>query len=121
MVAQRRIRRPHHFLSEDSMSFVTTQPEMLITAAGTLAGVNSALSAHNAAAAAPTTGWLAPAADEVSAQTAARLVGHAQSYQAVSAQATAVHQQLVALLMSNAGSYADTEAMNAIMASLGGV
>lgn len=103
------------------MSFVTTQPEMLITTAGTLAGLGSALSAHNAAAAAPTTGVIAPATDEVSAQTAASLAGHAQTYQAVSAQAAAIHQQFVATLTSNANSYADTEAANVIVASLGGV
>ena len=44
------------------MSFLTTQPEMLINTAGTLAGLGSALSAHNAAAAAPTIGVVAPAA-----------------------------------------------------------
>jgi hypothetical protein len=103
------------------MSFVTTQPEALITTAGTLAALGSVLSAHNAAAAAPTTGVVAPASDEVSAQTAASLAGHAQNYQAVSAQAAAIHQQFVAMLTSNANSYADAEAVNVIVASLGGV
>lgn len=103
------------------MSFVTTQPESLITTASTLAALGSALNAHNAAAAAPTTGVIAPAADEVSAQTAASLAGHAQNYQAVSAQAAALHQQFVARLTSNANSYADTEAANVIVAGLGGV
>jgi hypothetical protein len=103
------------------MSFVTTQPEILIATAGTVAGLGSALSAHNAAAAAPTIGVVAPAADEVSAQTAASLARYAQNYQAVSSQAAAIHQQFVTMLTSNANSYADTEGANVIVASLGGV
>ncbi len=38
------------------MSFVTTQPEMRAAAAGNLQALGSAMAAHNAAAAAPTTG-----------------------------------------------------------------
>ncbi|HZE17059.1 MAG TPA: PE family protein, partial [Mycobacterium sp.] len=38
------------------MSFVTTQPEALTSAAGALQGIGSSMSAQNAAAAAPTTG-----------------------------------------------------------------
>jgi hypothetical protein len=102
------------------MSFVTTQPELLVTTAGALAGAGSAMSAQNAAAAAPTTGVLAPAADEVSAQTVAQLTAHAQNYQTVSAQAAAFHEQFVAMLTSSAHSYADTEAANVIAAALGG-
>lgn len=39
------------------MPFVTTQPEALAAAAGSLQGIGSALNAQNAAAATPTTGW----------------------------------------------------------------
>ncbi|MGH3562891.1 MAG: PE family protein, partial [Mycobacterium sp.] len=49
------------------MSFVTTHPEALTVAAGNLAGIGSAMAAQNAAAAAPTTGVVPAAADEVSA------------------------------------------------------
>ena len=77
------------------MSFVTTQPEALAAAAGSLQGIGSALSAQNAAAAAPTTGVVPAAADEVSALTAAQFAAHAQMYQAVSAQAAAIHEQFV--------------------------
>ncbi|MBO0864442.1 MAG: PE family protein, partial [Mycobacterium sp.] len=52
------------------MSFVTTQPEALSSAAGSLQGIGSSLSAQNAAAEAPTTGVVPAAADEVSALTA---------------------------------------------------
>ena len=75
------------------MSYVTAQPEALAVAAGSLQGIGSTLSAQNAAAAAPTTGVVPAAADEVSALTAAQFTAHAQMYQAVSAQATAIHER----------------------------
>jgi hypothetical protein len=67
------------------MSFVSTQPEALTAAAGTWQGMSSAMSAQNAAAAAPTTGVVPAAAD-------------------------------VNTLGTGAGSYAATEAANAIAA-----
>jgi len=99
------------------MSFVTTQPEALTTAAGNLAGIGTTMSAQNAAAAAPTTGLVPAAADEVSALTAAQFAVHAQMYQAVSAQADAIHQLFVSTLGTSATSYAATEAANAIATS----
>jgi hypothetical protein len=99
------------------MSFVTTQPETLAATAGILQGIGSAMSAQNAAAAAPTTGVVPAAADEVSALTAARFGAHAQTYQALSAQAAAIHEMFVTTLGTSAGSYAATEAANAIAAS----
>jgi PE family len=98
------------------MSYVTTQPEALSAAAGTLQGIGSSLSAQNAAAAAPTTGVVPAAADEVSALTAAQFAAHAQMYQAVSAQATEIHQMFVNTLSMSSGSYAATEAANAAAA-----
>jgi hypothetical protein len=99
------------------MSFVTTQPEALAATAANLAGVGAMMSAQNAAAAAPTTGVLPPAADEVSTLAATQFAVHAQMYQAISAQAEAIHQQFVSTLGMSAASYADTEAANAIAAS----
>ncbi|SOX55251.1 PPE family protein [Mycobacterium ahvazicum] len=95
------------------MSFVTTQPEALAAAAGALQGIGSALSAQNAAAAAPTTGVIPAAADEVSALAAARFAAHGEFYQAVSAQAAEIHEQFVNTLSTSSGSYAATEAANA--------
>ncbi len=95
------------------MSFVTTQPGMLASAAGDLQGIGSEMAAGNMAAAAPTTGVVPAAADEVSALTAAQFAAHAQMYQAIGAQATAIHEQFVSTLGSSAGSYAATEAANA--------
>ena len=98
------------------MSFVTTQPEALGAAATSLAGIGTTMSAQNAAVAAPTTGVIPAAADEVSALTATQFAVHAQMYQAVSAQAEAIHQLFVSTLGSSATSYAATEAANAIAA-----
>ena len=98
------------------MSFVNAQPEALAAAAANLSGIGSTLSAQNAAAATPTTGVVPAAADEVSALTAAQFAAHASMYQAVSAQAEAIHQMFVATLNTSAGSYAATEAANAASA-----
>ncbi|MDI3313344.1 MAG: PE family protein [Mycobacterium sp.] len=99
------------------MSFVTIQPEALAGAAGDLAGIGSAIATANAVAAAPTTGVIPAAADEVSALTAAQFAAHAQMYQAVSAQAAAIHEMFVTTLATSAGSYAATEAANVITTS----
>ena len=96
------------------MSFVTTQPHLLAGAASDLQAIGSALSASNAAGAAPTTGVLPAGADAVSALTATQFAAHAQIYRAVSAQAEAVHDMFVGMLAASADSYADTEAANAI-------
>jgi hypothetical protein len=98
------------------MSFVTTQPELLAVAAGNLQGIGSAMTVGSAAAAAPTTGVVPAAADEVSALTSAQFAAHAEMYQAVSAQAAAIHEMFVNTLGISAGSYAATEAANAAAA-----
>jgi hypothetical protein len=95
------------------MTFVTTHPELLSTAAGQRAGIGSELAAQIAAAMAPTTGVVPAAADEVSALTAAQFASHAAMYQAVSAHAAAVHELFVGVLGTSADSYAATEAANA--------
>jgi hypothetical protein len=98
------------------MSFVTTEPEALASAAATLQDVGSSMNVENGAASTPTTGVLPAAADQVSALTAAQFAVHAQMYQAVGAQAAAVHQLFVSTLGAGAASYAATEATNAIAA-----
>ena len=96
------------------MSFVMTRPEMLAAAAGNLQALGSVMSASNAAAAAPISGVVPAAADEVSALTAARFAAHAAMYQAVGAQAAAIHELLVATVGTSADSYTATEAANAV-------
>ena len=100
-------------LESKPMSFVTAQPEMLAAAAADLGTIVSGMAARNAAAAAPTTGVVPAAADEVSVLTAAQFAAHGAMYQAISAQATAIHEMFVSALASSAGSYAVTEAVNA--------
>jgi hypothetical protein len=99
------------------MSFVTTQPEMLAAAASNLQGIGAAMAAQNAAAAIPTTGVVPAAADEVSALTATQFSTHAATYQAVSAQAAAIHDMFVHILSVSAASYAAAEAANTIAAT----
>lgn len=96
------------------MNFVTAQPESLASAAGQLAAIGSALAAQNAASATSMTGVQPPAADEVSFITAAKFALHANVFQEFSANADAMHQLFVATLGASAGSYAATEAANAV-------
>ncbi|MBV9723331.1 MAG: PE family protein [Mycobacterium sp.] len=95
------------------MSFVTTQPDVVVGAAGNLAGIGDAMVARNAAAAASTTSLAPAASDIVSAMTAAQFGQHGVLYQQVAAQAAQVHENLVATLRSGAGAYALAEAANA--------
>ena len=95
---------------------MTALPDALSAASGTLQGIGSALGAQNAAAAAPTTGVVPAAADPVSALTATAFVTHATLYQQISAQAQAIHELFVSTLGVSSGSYAATEAANAIAA-----
>lgn len=102
------------------MSFVTTQPEELTAAAGNLQGIGSTIVAQNAAAAAPTTGVVPAAADEVSALQATQFASYGHLYQQVSAQATAVHEMFVHTLGVSAESYGSTEAANTAAAGSSG-
>jgi hypothetical protein len=95
------------------MSYVIAAPEMMTSAATDVATIGSTLSAANAAAAAPTTGIVVAAQDEVSAAIAQLFSGHGQAYQALSAQAAALHDQFIQALTAGAGSYVSAEAANA--------
>jgi hypothetical protein len=96
------------------VSFVTTQPKALVAAAGNLQGVGAAISAANRAAATPTTRVVRAAAGEISALTATQFPAQVQIYQAVSAQAAAIQEMFVNSQGTSAGSYAATEAANAV-------
>jgi PE family protein len=98
------------------MSFVIANPEALASAAGHLSVAGSALAAQNVTAATTTTGLPPAGADLVSALTATQFSAHAAMYQAVGRQAVAVHELFTAILEASAGSYAVTEAANAIAA-----
>ncbi|OBK50291.1 PE family protein [Mycobacterium kubicae] len=92
------------------MAFLTTQPQLLADAATNVAGIRSAITAANAAAAGPTTTLAAAAADEISEAIAVLFGSHAQEYQAIVGQATAFHEQFVAALTAAGNAYAAAEA-----------
>jgi PE family len=98
------------------VSFLTVQPEALVSAAADLDGLGYVLRSGNALAAAPTAGVTPAAADVVSALTAAQFAAHAGGYQAVAARAAAIHDLLVTTLRVGSGSYHATEAANAAAA-----
>jgi PE family len=94
------------------MSYLVAAPEFLASAAADLSNIGATLSAAKSAAAAPTTGVLAAAEDEVSAAIAAMFSAHGRGFQALSAQAAVFHTQFVQTLTAGAGSYVGTEAAN---------
>jgi hypothetical protein len=95
------------------MSYVIAAPDLLAAAATDVAGIGSLLTAAHAAATRPTTAVIAAAEDEVSAAIASLFSGHAQQFQALSAQAAAFHAQFVQALNGAEGGYAAAEAANA--------
>lgn len=96
------------------MSHVIARPEIVAAVAGDLYSINAAACAGNEAAAGPTTSVVPAASDLVSLLTAAKFAAHAHLYQTISAQAAAVQEHLATTLAVSAGSYADTEAANAV-------
>jgi hypothetical protein len=95
------------------MSYLVAVPEYVSAAATDLTNLGSNISAANAAAAGPTSQLLTAGADEVSVAVASLFSGHAQAFQALSAQAELFHQQFVQLLNAAGSSYAVAEAANA--------
>jgi PE-PPE domain/PE family len=102
------------------MSFMITNPDMMAAAASELQTIGSALTATNTAAAVPTTSVLPPAADSVSARSAALLDAAAQQYQAFSAQAETFQNQFVQTLNAAQTFYAETEASNTAAMQMSG-
>ena len=92
------------------MTYVLTQPQVMMTAAGDAAEIGSALSQAHAAAAGPITRVAAAAGDEVSAATATLFSTYARAYQAVTAQAAAFHDAFSRALGAAANAYANAEA-----------
>lgn len=98
------------------MSFVVAALDMIETASADAAQVGAAVGAGNLAAAIPTTGLAAAAADEVSVAIASLFGTHANDYRAAAAQAAVYHQEFVRNLGAAAASYGGAEA--AILAQL---
>lgn len=102
------------------MSLVIAIPDLMESAAADLAGIRSSLAQAAATAAAPTTGIAAAAQDEVSIAIASLFGNVGQEFQALSAEAQALHAQFVGVMNSGASAYAAAEAANAGQALLGG-
>ena len=78
-----------------------------------LDNIGTSLAKDHAAAAGPTTGVAAAAADEVSTAVASLFGQHASEYQTLAAKAAAFHAQFTRNLEANAASFVNTEAQNA--------
>ncbi|MGH3961399.1 PPE family protein, SVP subgroup [Mycobacterium sp.] len=98
------------------MAFVTVVSEALPAAASQLEGIGSAMTAQSAATAAPTTGVIPAAADQVSTLQAMLFSSYGSLYQQISAQATAIHEMFVNTLATSGASYGTTEAANQVAA-----
>jgi PE-PPE domain/PE family len=92
------------------MTYVLTQPQVMMTAAADAAEIGSALDQAHAAAAGPITGVVAAARDEVSAATATLFSTYGRAYQTVTAQAAAFHDAFTQALRAAADTYANAEA-----------
>lgn len=93
------------------MTYVLTQPQAMATTAADVARIGSAIDQAKAAAAGPTTGVAAPAADEVSAATARLFGAYARDYQAAVGRAAAFHAEFAQALTAAGNAYAATEAV----------
>lgn len=103
------------------MSFVFAAPELVTDAAGALSAIGSSLGEATATAAGPTTSLATAAADEVSLGISELFGNYGRQFQALSAQATAFHNELVSLLGGSAAAYLNTEIANAQQGLLTGV
>ena len=102
------------------MTSLVAQPQSMAAAAADVAEIGSAIGQANAAAAAPTSGLVAAAADEISTAYAKLFSAYARDYQAVVKQASAFHQRFAQALAGAGISYAETEIANAAGGSLPG-
>ncbi len=94
------------------MSYMTTQPQLMNAAAENLAGIRAALAEASVAAAGPTTGLAAAAADEISAAAAQLFGAFGQEYQQVFGQAAVFHEEFNRALAAASLAYAEAEAAN---------
>ena len=92
------------------MTYLITEPELMAAAAADVDQIGSAIRAANAAAAGPTSGLIAPAADEVSAAITKLFGQYGQEYRALVAQAVVFHSRFTQALAAAGGAYAAAEA-----------
>jgi hypothetical protein len=97
------------------VSLLVAAPELLTSAAADVESIRSSLTAAHLAAAGPTTGLAAAAADEVSEAVTALFAGYGQEFQALSTRAGAFQQQFLQALSSAASSYVAAEEAGALL------
>ena len=95
------------------MSFLTTVPEELASAAAQLSAIVSSLIAQSTGTAAATTALAPAGADAVSLQQAGIFSTYGTLYQQIAAEAHAVQEQFASNLGLSSGTYASAEASNA--------
>ncbi|WP_415624241.1 PE family protein, partial [Mycobacterium intermedium] len=95
------------------MSYLLVAPPVVESAADQLAQIEVSLGETRAAAAAPISGILVAAGDEVSAAIAALFSDHGRQFQALSTQAAALHDDFLLALRIAATAYGAAEAANA--------
>ena len=94
------------------MTYVITEPQLISAAATDVEGIGSTISAASAEAAGPTSGLLAPAADEVSAAITNLFGAYGREYQAVVQHAAGFHHEFTQTLAAAANAYASAERAN---------
>src|ERR1700758_3023068 len=92
------------------MTYLTAEPEAMAAAAADVEQIGSAINAAHAAAAGPTTGITAMAADEVSAAITKLFGQYGLEYQGVVAQAAVFHSRFTQALSAAGGAYTAAEA-----------
>jgi hypothetical protein len=106
---------------EWAVSFVIAAPDLVQGAAQNLAGIRASLAEAAAMVAAPTTGVVPAAADEVSAAISVLFGNFGQQFQTLSAQAQAFHADFVSLMNAGAAAYLSTEVANAAQAAVNAI
>lgn len=81
---------------------MSTHPESLLAALAQLQATGASMAAANASVSVPVTGIAPAGAEEISAITAAQFALHGANYQAMSAQAAAMHELFVGILSAGA-------------------
>ncbi len=99
------------------MTDLLVQPQAIAMAAEDVAEIGSAINRAHAAAAGPTSGVVAAAADEVSAATTRLFNTFGLEYQALLNQAATFHDEFVQALAAAANAYAEAEIANATRVS----
>jgi hypothetical protein len=94
--------------------FVTTTPESLAAAAGSLAGIGSTVAAGNAAGAPATIGVVPPAPEPASILMAAAFGTHGGLFQTTQAIGSVIHAMFVANMGLSGATYGATEALSTL-------